>query len=244
VALTACTGDQSAAAFAYGRPDPGCALVNVGTGAFIQRAVADGAALPDGILRSVLCVDEDGVLLSHEGTVNGAGSALDWLRDRVALDVDRALAAHEPPAGEVPLFMNGVGGLGAPFWQARFPCEFVDDGDDAARLTAVVESIAFLLCVNLEALQRSTPLDRIRISGGLARNDYLCRCLAALSKLPVERPGLVEATARGIAYLAAGKPASWRTVPVEQTFTPVHVGVLGTRFARWREEMAKRGAST
>jgi len=243
VPLTACTGDQSAAAFAYGRPDPGCALVNVGTGAFIQRAVADGAALPDGILRSVLCVDEDGVLMSHEGTVNGAGSALDWLRDRVALDVDRALAAHEPPAGEVPLFMNGVGGLGAPFWQARFPCEFVDDGDDAARLTAVVESIAFLLCVNLEALQRSTPLGRIRISGGLARNDYLCRCLAALSRLPVERPGLVEATARGIAYLAGGKPASWRAVPVEQTFAPVHLRALGTRFARWREEMAKRGAS-
>jgi glycerol kinase len=228
VPLTACTGDQSAAAFAYGRPDPGCALVNVGTGAFIQRVVRDGATLPDGILRSVLCADEDGVLMSHEGTVNGAGSALDWLRDRVALDVDRALAAHEPPAGEVPLFINGVGGLGAPFWQAHFPCEFVGDGDDVARLTAVVESIAFLLCVNLESLQRSA---------------YLCRCLATLSRLPVERPALVEATARGVAYLAAGKPASWRVVPVEQTFTTTPAPSLVARYARWRSEMAKRGAS-
>jgi len=243
VPLTACTGDQSAAAFAYGQPDPGCALVNVGTGAFIQRAVRDGTALPDGILRSVLCADDDGVLMSHEGTVNGAGSALDWLRDRVALDVDRALAAHEPPAGEVPLFINGVGGLGAPFWQAHFACEFVGDGDDVARLTAVVESIAFLLCVNLECLQCSAPLDRIRISGGLARNDYLCRCLATLSRLPVERPALVEATARGVAYLAAGKPASWRVVPVEQTFTPTPAPLLEARYARWRGEMAKRGAT-
>ncbi len=246
VPLSACTGDQSAAAFAFGRPEPGGALVNVGTGAFVQRVAPDGAWLPDGILRSVLCADEDGVLMSHEGTVNGAGSALDWLRDRVALDVDRALAAlaaHEPVAGDVPLFMNGVGGLGAPFWLPHFPCEFVGSGGDAAQLTAVVESIAFLLCVNLASLQRAAPLTRIRISGGLARNDYLCRCLAALSRLPVERPAMVEATARGVAYLAAGKPESWRAVPVEQTFAPSHAPALETRYARWREEMAKRGAN-
>jgi glycerol kinase len=194
----------------------------------------------------VLCVDEDGVLMSHEGTVNGAGSALDWLRDRVALDVDRALvalAAHEPVAGDGPLFMNGVGGLGGPFWLPSFPCEFVGTGGDSEQLTAVVESIAFLLCVNLESLQRAAPLTRIRISGGLSRNDYLCRCLAALSRLPVERPAVVEATARGVAYLAAGKPASWGAVPVEQTFAPGHAPALGARYARWREEMAQRGAS-
>jgi glycerol kinase len=245
VPLTACTGDQAAAAFAFGQPDSSCALVNVGTGAFIQRAAPDGARLPDGILHSVLCADEDGVLTSHEGTVNGAGSALDWLRGHVALDVDRALAAlaaREPIAGELPLFMNGVGGLGAPFWLPAFPCEFVGHGDDGALLAALVESVVFLLCVNLEALQRSAPLRRIRVSGGLARNDYLCRCLAALSRLPVERPAAIEATARGVAYLAAGKPASWRSVPVERTFAPADAGALESRYARWRSEMAKRGA--
>lgn len=243
VALSACTGDQSAAAFAFGAPDPACALVNVGTGAFIQRVSPAGAAAPDGLLHSVLCVDADGVLTSHEGTVNGAGSALDWLRERVALDVDRALATlgdREPLGGDVPLFMNGVGGLGAPWWRPDFPVEFVGDGDDEARLAAVVESIAFLLCVNLAALQRSAPLQRIRISGGLARNDYLCRCLAALSGLPVERPAAVEATARGVAYLAAGKPPAWRGVAIERSFSPTGTAALHSRHARWLEEMARR----
>jgi len=245
VALAACTGDQSAAAFAFGPPDPSCALVNVGTGAFVQRAVPDGAALPPGILRSVLCADADGVLASHEGTVNGAGSALDWLRDRVALDVDRAVAALapcEPIATDLPLFVNGVGGLGAPFWRPDFPVEFVGHGDDAALVAAVIESVAFLLCVNLEALRSSAALSRIRISGGLARNDYLCRCLAALSRLPVERPAVVEATARGVAYLAAGKPAAWRSVPPDRTFAPAAATALATRYSRWRDEMAARGA--
>jgi len=245
VPLTACTGDQSAAAFAFGPLDSSCALVNVGTGAFIQRAVPAGAPLPDGILRSVLCVDADGALASHEGTVNGAGSALDWLRERVALDVDRgltALNARSPLEGDLPVFMNGVGGLGAPFWLTDFPSEFVGEGDDAARLAALIESIAFLLCANLEALRSAAPLARLRISGGLARNDYLCRCLAAVSRLPVERPALVEATARGIAWLAAGKPAAWQPVPVERVFTPLATPALDARYALWRSEMARRGA--
>jgi glycerol kinase len=246
VPLTACTGDQSAAAFALGQPDADCALVNVGTGAFVQRIAPRGASLPDGMLRSVLYADPDGVLTCHEGTVNGAASALDWLRARVAMDVDRGLAAlagRAPVPDGVPLFINGVGGLGAPFWRPDFPSEFVGDGDEAAQLAAVVESIVFLLCVNLGRLQRSAPLACIRISGGLARNDYLCHCLAALSGLPVERPAAVEATARGVAYLAAGKPASWHAVPIERTFTPSPAPALASRYARWREEMASRGAA-
>jgi len=246
VPLTACTGDQSAAAFAFGRPEPDCALVNVGTGAFIQRVASPAIPLPDGILRSVLCADDEGAVLSHEGTVNGAGSALDWLRERVSIDVDRALAAfglQQSCAPELPLFMNGVGGLGAPFWRSDFPCEFVGNGDDDARLAAVIESIAFLLCVNLEALHRAAPLRRIRISGGLARNDYLCRCLASLSGLRVERPLLIEATARGVAFLAAGKPATWHNVGIEQAFEPEASAALAARFVEWRSEMAKRGAS-
>jgi glycerol kinase len=245
IPLAVCTGDQSAAAFAFGRPDPDTALVNLGTGAFVQRVAPEDAPLPPGLLRSVLYADAAGTLHAHEGTVNGAGSALDWLRERVALDVDRALAALPAERGlaEPPLFMNGVGGLGAPFWQADFPTGFVGDGDDLAQLAAVLESIAFLLCVNIAALQRSAPLARIRIGGGLARSDYLCRALAEASGLAVERHGVTEATARGVAFLAAGFPVGWRTPPIERVFTPSGDAALAARYARWQSEMANRGAA-
>jgi glycerol kinase len=243
IPLEACTGDQSAAAFAFGTPDPSIAMINIGTGAFVQRVAPADAPLPDGLLRSVLCSDGTTALRSHEGTVNGAGSAIEWLRSRVGLDVDRALAApaqsspHDPP-----LFMNGVGGLGSPFWQPDFPIEFVGDGDDVAQLAAVVESIAFLLCVNLETLRHSATLQRIRVSGGLSRSDVLCRNLADLSGLPVERYVVAEATARGVAFLAAGRPTSWRPLPIERVFTPSGAVALVARFSRWRAEMARRGA--
>jgi glycerol kinase len=243
IAVTACTGDQSAAAFAFGRPDGDEALVNVGTGAFVQRAAPHGAPLPEGLLRSVLRSDGTGAAYSHEGTVNGAGSAIDWFRGRTALDVERALwTLAVRPGDDLPLFMNGVGGLGAPFWLPGFPVEFVGDGDEALQLAAVVESIAFLLHVNLEAMRRAAPLQGARISGGMARCNYLCQALADLCDLPVHRHAVGEATARGVAFLAAGEPADWQAVPVERAFLPRPNGPLDARYQRWLAEMARRGA--
>jgi glycerol kinase len=243
IPVTACTGDQSAAAFAFGVPDAQVALVNVGTGAFVQRAAPPDAPLPDGLLRSVLRSDREGAVYSHEGTVNGAGSAIDWLRGRIALDVERALGSLAVrPGDEVPLFMNGVGGLGAPFWLPGFPVEFVGDGDDVLRLASVVESVAFLLRVNLDAMRRSVALDGARISGGMARCDYLCQALADLCGLTVQRHALGEATARGVAFLAAGQPAQWQAVPVERSFAPQPNGPLAARYQRWLAEMDRRGA--
>jgi len=243
IPVTACTGDQSAAAFAFGTPDGRVALVNVGTGAFVQRAVSADATLPDGLLRSVLRSDDAGAVYSHEGTVNGAGSAIEWLRGRVALDVERALGSLAVrPSDDVPLFMNGVGGLGAPFWLPGFPVEFVGDGDEPLRLAAVVESIAFLLRVNLDAMRRAATLRDVRISGGMARCNHLCQSLADLCGLEVRRHALREATARGVAFLAAGEPQGWHDVPLERAFEPQPNEPLAARYRRWLAEMARRGA--
>lgn len=244
VPLRACTGDQSAAAYAFGTPRDDAAYVNLGTGAFVQRLVASGVRPPDGLLHSVLCSDGNGVSYSHEGTVNGAASAIEWLRSRIVLDVDRALRAlPDQPTDAPPLFMNGIGGLGAPWWIADFPTGFVGDGDDLQQLFAVLESIAFLVHANLAAMRGAAPLTRIVVTGGLAGCDYLCRALADLSGLGVERYVLREATARGVAFLAAGRPAQWAPVPCQKVFEPATNPALAAREVRWRAEMARRGAA-
>lgn len=246
VPLMACTGDQSAAAFAFGQPRHDVALVNIGTGAFVQRVAPPAAPAPDGLLRSVLSSGVAGALRSHEGTVNGAAAALEWLRERVGIDVDHAVPqlAGRPLDCGAPAFVNGVGGLGAPWWLPAFPTCFDGDAeeDDLARVAAVLESIAFLLAANLAALAAASPLERVLVSGGLARSDYLCRVLASTSGLPVERRVLAEATARGAAFLAAGAPATWAPVPVERRFEPEASAALAARRALWRAAMARRGA--
>ena len=244
IPLTACTGDQAAAVFAGGDPAPDQVWLNAGTGAFLQRAIAADVRPPDGLLKSVLFSDGSRVMYSLEATVNGAASALDWLQTRVALDVGRAVQAlpvHAP--AHVPLFMNGVGGLGSPWWRPDFPIEFRGEGDELAQATAVIESVAFMVAVNLELMRDAGPLGSVLMTGGLARNDYLCQAIADVALLPVRRLALREGTARGAAFLAAGDAARRTEPPLDRSFTPGASG-LNARFFDWRREMARRGASS
>jgi len=77
----------------------------------------------------------------------------------------------------------------------------------------------------------------MRVSGGVSRLDGLCRRLASVSGLPVHRRDDPEASARGIAYLAAGRPAEWNTAPVADTFEPAPDPALRERYRRWLARM-------
>ena len=104
----------------------------------------------------------------------------------------------------------------------------------------MVESIAFLLQANIEEMAKHVPpAARIRISGGVSRIDGLCRRLAAVSGLPVHRREDPEATARGIGYLAAGRPALWNNAAAEQVFPPAEDADVRRRYRRWRSLMAE-----
>ena len=237
VPLTACTGDQAAVPWASGPLDPTAAYVNLGTGAFLLRPARESCrAAP--LLTSVLWSTPDTVLYALEGTVNGAGSAVEWFDREEGLAAERmlpALAQTPTPGPDATYFLNGVSGIGSPFWVPMFESRYVGDGDAIGRLRAVVESIAFLLQANLDAMSTHTgaPL-RLVVSGGLARCDLLMRMIASLSGAPVLRVQEAEATARGIAFLAAGQPTGWST-PAHQRFDPSPDPRLAARYGRWRE---------
>ncbi|HSN18323.1 MAG TPA: FGGY family carbohydrate kinase [Gammaproteobacteria bacterium] len=236
IPLTVVTGDQPAALFAQGPPDPRTAYINIGTGAFVQ-ALADEDV--PGLLRSVLWRDADRTLFALEGTVNGAAAALDAMAKQRGLDpakLLRLLPSWLAESREPPLFLNGVGGLAAPFWQPEFRTRFVGSGDTPARMTAVVESIAFLLLTNLKRMQdHGLRFTRLRVSGGLSRLDRLCRRLASLSGLPVERAESQEATAMGLARLAGGLTEA---PPLSSArFEPTVDVALAARQRRWRDAL-------
>jgi glycerol kinase len=98
--------------------------------------------------------------------------------------------------------------------------------------------MAFLLQANLDEIDRYiAPARRIRVSGGVSRLDGLCRRLAAVSGLPVHRRHDPEATARGIGYLAAGRPSPWNEDAREEIFAPAADTALRERYRRWRALM-------
>ncbi|MGZ5074474.1 MAG: FGGY family carbohydrate kinase [Usitatibacter sp.] len=242
VPLTAVNGDQSAAIFAFGSPEADCAYVNIGTSAFVQRALSVFPGYVPRQLTGIILDDGATTLYMVEGNVNGAGTALEWLSGELGVDdlLETLPAWMERPSSQAPLFLNGIAGLGGPFWQAEFESRFVGEGEPWQKGVAVVESIAFLLQANIDHMAPyvSAPR-RMRVSGGVSRLDGLCRKLASLSGLAVHRRDDPEASARGIAYLAAGRPAQWNTAAHEDVFASVPDAPLAGRYRRWRALMAE-----
>jgi glycerol kinase len=245
VPLAAVNGDQSAAVFAFGWPEAQSAYVNIGTSAFVQRALIDDPGFVPRQLTGIILAEGDTTVYMVEGNVNGAGTALEWLARQPGHDdlLARLPEWLERPAPSL-LFLNGIAGLGGPFWKAAFDSRFVEGkaGEDEPwhRAVALVDSIAFLLQANIEHMARYVPpVQRIRASGGVSRLDGLCRRLARLNGVPVHRRDDPEASARGIAYLASGRPAEWNTGAHEDVFAPADDPALVERYRRWRALMAQ-----
>ena len=231
------SGDQSTAAFAHGELRTEAAYLNVGTGAFVFRATDEVA--PSRLLRSVAHW-ADAPQFVVEGTVNGAGSALSAFAQANGIaEVDSALDAawqDDTSAGGI-VYLNGIGGLGSPDWRSEFPSRFIGEGSAQQHLVAVAESILFLVERNVALLRTlRTPCDHILASGGVSQSGRFCQTLANLTGLRVRRPSHCEATARGAAFLLAGRPDDWPQLPTQE-FAPGDAPALRTRHRRWQQVM-------
>ena len=240
IPVTAVCGDQNAAWFGSGEPDAGTARVNLGSGAFILAGQASERAVPN-LLSSIADSDQHSCQYLLEGTVNGAGNALQWLAAKMPeQNIQSRLAVWLEQISRPPLFLNTVGGLGSPWWKQGLAPKFVGNSDqysDAERAVAVAESTLFLVKYNLEQMQKQQAILRLTVSGGLSRIKPLCQKLANLSGLSVERSADPEASARGIAWLAAGRPENWYQAGNTQLFAPLSDTGLTTRYSQFIERL-------
>ena len=240
IPLTIVTGDQSAALFAYGAPHANSAYLNMGTGAFVQRTSGEYPGHQPRLLTGMVLRDGDEKIYVLEGTVNGAGAALQWIEEDLGLDnLEQDLPVWlARDDAEPPLFLNGISGLGAPYWVADFESRFSAEAEPWQMAVAVAESIVFLLQANLDLFQKlASPLEQMFASGGLTWYEGLCQRISDLSGLPLYRPAEYEATARGTAWLLAGKPGDWPDPEFGVWFKPRANPALRARYERWRTAM-------
>lgn len=236
IPLRVLTGDQSAAFVAGGMPERDVASITFGTGAFVLRASGDTMPSVPGLLATLIAREDEVSTFALEGTVNGAGSALAWIAGELGLDdlgplIEQGFASDLEP----PLFLNGIGGLAAPYWRADFVPTFQGEGDVAMKVVAVLESVVFLVAENLRAMEPTSGTARVlRIGGGLAQLDDLCRHLANVTGTRVERHAETETTALGLARLLGATPKASEPDVFESTADEA----LRARHARWRDAMA------
>jgi glycerol kinase len=127
--------------------------------------------------------------------------------------------------------------------QGKLASAFIGNGTytDAEKAVAIIESIVFMIQVNLELMAVEAPLKKLRVSGGLSKLDGLCQKLSDLSGYVVERSNVAEASARGAAWLAAGRPQSWISNSPDKSasgrFVPQHAESLALRYRLFNTEL-------
>ena len=245
-----CQGDQTAAVFGYGNLPEGTAHVNLGTGGFVLSPVGElenlrqQTQLP--LLISLADSSEEGADYFLEGTINGAGSAIKWAAKQFGLEsVERNLDRWAEEVQRPPLFFNSVGGVGSPIWNADPPADFANRWFDQNRqpipmadvrsseaMVGVLESIVFLVMMNIEAMRDlGVKTSRLRLSGGVTNSRSICQKLADLTKCKIVRPAESESTLLGIArLLAVSSGERFETNPAEDIFEPVANDWLVERF--------------
>jgi glycerol kinase len=251
-------GDQQAAMVGQGCFAPGMVKSTYGTGCFALINTADQPVASKNRLLTTIAYQLGGRrTYALEGAIFVAGAAVQWLRDALkvigaAPDVN-ALAAAADPAEQVYLVPAFVG-LGAPWWDANargalFGLTRKSGVAELARAT--LEAVGYQTRDLLEAMQADWPAAGtdtvLRVDGGMAASDLTMQFVADILAAPVDRPGVMETTALGAAYLAGyaagvcpdlpGFAARWRC---ERRFEPqMDAAMRERKWAGWRDAVAR-----
>ena len=213
-------GDQAAALLGQGCIERGQAKNTYGTGCFTLLNVGGKPVMSaSGLVTSVAWCIDSRTTYAMEGSVFNAGSAIKWLRDELGIievphDVD-ILAESVPDNGGV-YFVPAFTGLGAPYWDmyARGTILGLTRGSSRAHISrAVLESIAFQVKDLLDVMQADAgEVKVLRVDGGASVSDFMMQFQADLLRRDIQRPIVVETTAKGAAFLAGLAAGLWHDI--------------------------------
>lgn len=252
IPIAGAAGDQQAALFGQTCFHKGDAKNTYGTGCFLLMNTGETPVFSNNGLVTTIAWGIDGkVNYALEGSVFVAGSAIQWLRDQVKL-LDSA-ADSEYLASKVPdtngcYVVPAFTGLGAPYWDpyARGAIVGLTRGVNANHIIrATLESLAYQTYDVVKAMEADAgvKLSALRVDGGASANNLLMQMQADIMQAPVNRPGCVETTAKGAAYLAGLAVGFWESKEavaegsfIERTFEPeIAEEEQQTKVKRWHK---------
>jgi glycerol kinase len=204
-------GDQQAALVGQTCFSAGEVKSTYGTGGFLVLNTGEELKTSQSRLLGTIAYQIGGKrTYALEGSILSAGSTIQWLRDELKIIRDGAHAGELATTVSntdgvylVPAFV----GLGAPYWDsdARGALLGLTRGTTIAHIArAALEAAAYQTAELLTAMAQDgvTPR-RLRVDGGMARNDWLMQFMADTLGVEVVRPKNAETTALGAAILAA-----------------------------------------
>jgi glycerol kinase len=199
--------DQQAALAGAACVEPGRVKATYGTGVFVLAHVGDGVPEPaGGLLPTVAWSIEGKIEYALDGGVFAAGAMLEWMCNELGVAGDPPALSELARAAEGSAgarVLPGLAGIGAPWWRpnARAVISGVYGGttrENVAR--AALEGIAWRVADVVAAIKETSPVETLRVDGGLTNEPLLLQLQADMIGAPVEAAG-ADATVLGAAAL-------------------------------------------
>lgn len=251
-------GDQQAATIGQACFEVGMMKSTYGTGCFALLNTGADIVRSKNRLLSTIAYQLDGKpTYALEGSIFIAGAVVQWLRDGLGI-IDEAsqtqgLAEQSDPAQNLYL-VPAFTGLGAPYWDAecRGAIFGLTRGSGPAEFSrAALESVGFQTRDLLEAMRADWAVagtqGALRVDGGMAASDWTMQFLADITGAPVDRPGVLETTALGVAWLAGMRAGVYpdqaefaKTWALERQFLPdMEDDLREARYAGWKDAISR-----
>ena len=203
--------DQQAALFGQACFKPGEMKCSFGTGSFLLMNIGREMRLSNnGLLTTMAWNWDKETAYALDGGIFVTGSAVQWLTESLGFlpnpsaSAELALQSKDNDVVVVPALQ----GLAAPHWlsEARGAIFGLSRGSLPADIVrATLDGIAFRVyeVVNAMAQDAGKSPPHLKVDGGPSGNPYLMQFIADLLNLEVRVAAAREATAMGIANLAA-----------------------------------------
>ncbi|MFY0688568.1 MAG: glycerol kinase GlpK [Cyclobacteriaceae bacterium] len=211
ISIAGMIGDSHAAAFGEGCFDPGDAKATLGTGSSILMNIGDQPKSSDNGMVTTICWSVSGrVDYALEGIIVSAGATIEWVKNQLGLfdKVDELEAIYESVENNGGVYIvPAFSGLGAPHWDMNRKASIQGLTFDSSKdhiIRAALESVPYQIKDVIVAMESDsgTPLNELKIDGGISSNKHLVQFLADLLGRKVTNIDVRDVSAIGVGYLA------------------------------------------
>jgi glycerol kinase len=249
-------GDQQAATVGQACFQPGMLKSTYGTGCFALMNTGSTPVTSKNRLLTTIAYQLDGKpTYALEGSIFIAGAVVQWLRD--GLKIIRDAKETQPLAiradqGQNVIIVPAFTGLGAPYWNAD--CRgavfgLTRNSGSAEMAKAALESVGFQTLDLMQAMWADWAGQGkavLRVDGGMAASDWTMQFLSDILNAPVDRPKVLETTAKGAAWLAGMQACIYpdqaefaKNWALDRRFEPVmEDSVRAVKYAAWKRAVA------
>ena len=204
-------GDQQASAIGQACLKKGQTKSTYGTGCFLLMNIGEKFQLSKNkLLTSVAYKIGNKKMYCFEGSIFVAGSAIQWLRDKLFFFKDSKeteLLYSKAKKNENIIIVPAFTGLGAPYWEPNARGAIFGltlDTSIAEIVKATLDSLCYQTFDLVDSMEKDSgiKISEIKVDGGMADNKKFIQNLSNILQVKIIKPNNIEASALGAAYLA------------------------------------------